>query len=48
MNSVLWFVICVFVVCLLGAGALYGLWLLFMWLIIRGWTDENGEWGFGK
>ena len=30
MNSVLWFVICVFVICLLAAGALYGLYLLFM------------------
>lgn len=30
MNSVLWFVICTFVICLLIAGALYGLYLLFM------------------
>lgn len=29
MNNVLWFIICVFVFCLLGAGALYGLYLLF-------------------
>ena len=29
MNSVLWFVICSFVICLLAAGALYGLYLLF-------------------
>ena len=29
MNSVLWFIICVFVVCILAAGAMYGLYLLF-------------------
>mgnify|MGYP007122037973 CR=1 FL=1 len=29
MNCVLWFVICTFVICLLAAGALYGLYLLF-------------------